>query len=489
MAATSRSGLPLPLPADFDTKKYATRPDNTQPPADFDLAEINAENVEREKFNKTSLALTRAYTTARDSPAGVGPLDVGLPLKPFLAYSDGDLALLVGAKEVMDLTGPLPGYVTIWVAKKRLEAVERDLKEKEKREKERAAKEAEKAIATRPIFGTLKMAYPRPIGSTISGPVTITQPWHTSLYHKIYFPLHWWSDDVLRRASATPHAFPCETITTSLSSTGTAISARVVNVTKVAKELGEEGSFKFTPGLWHRAIKNLLASYQVICAPTDPADPLSFSIAGELAGHIKYFASLDVFDDASLFDVWYPVELELRYKILNESLFNLEYYEQRWNIAYHSHKTLLGLGFTPNDKTSSQSAGTKRSASSDDNPAPPKGPRLNGGGRGRSGTPNSRGATPGGREGSVVRERAPACLICSGPHRASDHPADKTSFQDGAALFTSLVGNEIRSARSFRGHARASICLTYNLHRTCEGSHDEQVLHVGISLGSEHGLN
>ncbi|KAJ7026307.1 hypothetical protein C8F04DRAFT_1190629 [Mycena alexandri] len=430
--SSSTSKLLLVLQTLLFSVKYTTRPADIPAPPDFDLSDINAENVKREKHNKTSIVQTRAYVTARASAAGVGSLDVGHPLKAFLAYSDGDRALLVGSKEVVDLTGPLPGYLTMWVARQRLDVAEKDLKEKERREKERAVKEAEKAIATRPIFGTLKMTNPRPIGSTISGPVAITQPWHTSLYHKIYFPLHWWSDDVLRRASATPHAFPCETITTSLSSSGTAVTARVVNVSKVMKDLGDEDSYKFTPGLWHRAIKNMLASFQYICAPPDPANPLSFSIAVELEGHINYFAKLDVFDDVSLFNVWYAVERELRYKIFTEGLFNLDYYEQRWNIALQNHKTLRDLGLIDKDGVPSQSVGMKRTAPNDGNSAPPKGPRLNGGGRGRSGTPGSRGGTPGDREGSVVPIAPQTTLRTRLPSRTA-RPSSQLSTETTSA--------------------------------------------------------
>lgn len=289
----------------------------------------------------------------------------------------------------------------------------------------------------------------------------------------------------MRRASATPHVFPCENITTALSSTGAAVVARVLNVTKVMKELGDEGSYDFTPGLWQRAMKNMLTAYEAICAPPDPTNPLSFSVAVELAGHIKFFANLDGFEDLSLFDIWYPVECDLRSKIINESLFNLEYYEQRWNIALHNHKALVKHGLISKDDIPSKSTGLKRPAANDGNAAPPKGPRLNGGGRGRSGTPGSRGATPGG-DGSGVRDRAPSCLICTGPHRASDHPADKTSFADGAALFTSPDGNDIRTARSFRGHAHAPICLVYNLNRICQAGHNDQTLHVCSLCGGNH---
>ncbi|KAJ7724626.1 hypothetical protein B0H16DRAFT_1785603 [Mycena metata] len=261
MATTSRSGLPLPLPADFDAVKYATRPDNIPAPSDYDLSEINAENVKREKHNKTSIVHTRNYVHARASTAGVGIADVGLPLKPFLAYAEDDFALLVGSKEVVDLTGPLPGYMTMLVARHRLQTAEKDVKEKERREKERATKEAEKAAATRPIFGTMTMSNPRPIGSTISGPVTITAPWHTSLYHKIYFPLHWWSDEVMRRASATPHVFPCETITTALSSTGAAVVARVLNVTKVICALEPRRPERPIPPHTHTHSRTLLSSH------------------------------------------------------------------------------------------------------------------------------------------------------------------------------------------------------------------------------------
>ncbi|KAJ7228257.1 hypothetical protein GGX14DRAFT_692378 [Mycena pura] len=132
MPPNSRCGLALPLPANFDTVAHMQRPADIPAHPDMDLQDINMENVRREKANKVSLAFTRIYAAAAASPAGVTIEDVGAPLEPFLAYSDENKALLVGSKEVVDATGPLPINMTLFVASARMKLAEADAADKSK---------------------------------------------------------------------------------------------------------------------------------------------------------------------------------------------------------------------------------------------------------------------------------------------------------------------------------------------------------------------
>jgi hypothetical protein len=78
----------------------------------------------------------------------------------------------------------------------------------------------------------------------------------------------------------------------------------------------------------------------------------------------------------------------------------------------------------------------------------------------------SRAQTPASREGSVPRGRSLSCLICLGPHNASDHPSPKT-FQDGSAHFSKLDGSALRTTSSFRGPQPRILCIKYNIGKQC----------------------
>jgi hypothetical protein len=83
------------------------------------LCDKNADNCLVECANVTSLRLTRAYEAAAESPTGVGDLDVGARLQPFFSYSEEEMALFVASKDVVDASGPLPLYMTMWIAGQR----------------------------------------------------------------------------------------------------------------------------------------------------------------------------------------------------------------------------------------------------------------------------------------------------------------------------------------------------------------------------------
>ncbi|KAJ7491582.1 hypothetical protein B0H11DRAFT_1911844 [Mycena galericulata] len=95
MSATSRAGVLLPLPASFDLVAYSTRPNDIPAPSGMELDDKNAENCVIETHNKASILLTRAYARAKETSAGVGALDVGLPLKAMWAYTDEEKASLL----------------------------------------------------------------------------------------------------------------------------------------------------------------------------------------------------------------------------------------------------------------------------------------------------------------------------------------------------------------------------------------------------------
>ncbi|KAJ7782550.1 hypothetical protein DFH07DRAFT_325715 [Mycena maculata] len=195
---TSRSNLPLPLPVDFDCDAYATRPADRLAPTGMELEDKNAANVLIEASNKASIVLTRAYATARATAAGVGSLDVGLPLQGLWAYTDEEKVMLLHSPDLVTATGPLPLSLTKLIAQHRATTATQ-------REKERADKEAEKSKANQTLLGSMVFTHAHEVTPIIRQPVVIPAIFLVSLRHKVYFPLHWWTDRIIRKAAESPH--------------------------------------------------------------------------------------------------------------------------------------------------------------------------------------------------------------------------------------------------------------------------------------------
>ncbi|KAJ7476810.1 hypothetical protein FB451DRAFT_1557535 [Mycena latifolia] len=465
--SNSRCGIALPLPPDFDTDAHMVRPADIPAPLHFALEDKNSENVRIEKANKISMGYTRAYASARAAGNSTAALDVGATLEPYFAYTDDERDLLVGSKEVVASTGPLPIYMTLLVAKKQLKVAEAEAAEKSKRDKERDAREAEKAKVFRPIKGTLLIDNPHPISCTVTGPAHILPAYHTSLANKIYFPLHWWSDRTLRHVTNFPHTLPTDSLTPGQIALPSVSANRIVNVPKAMKELGDEDVTLLTPGIWRQSSLNMLDSFRYLCPPIDPNDPdpnrVKQTFATEYEKHVMFFASLQCFEDAEMLPVWYAVERELRYAILGGGIHDHRLYESRVDNAISNFEQMrdLGLGFISAPLvTSLAGAALKRPAAEGDNAGPAKAPRL---GRSRDRS------APAAGEG--LRREAPSAETAVPPAHPHTHYPLVPHLLDSVRS-TALVQSTSSSSLPSPGLSTASIYLARwadgDSKKTCE---------------------
>ncbi|KAK7007333.1 hypothetical protein R3P38DRAFT_3366088 [Favolaschia claudopus] len=334
MPSTSRCGQPLPLPADFDYVAWTTRLDDVPPLPNMSLREQNQENIRIENDNASSVGFTRAYENASKTGAAPDGLDVGPPLRPFYAYSDQAKDLLVFSDQLRSSVSPLPNFLTEYIASEQLKKAESDAAEKAKKERERAEKEAEKAKANQSILGTKVMKNPHLISSALKSPVKIPNIFLMSLHHDVHFPLHWWSDQVIKDAYENAGSIPTHQI--DAEQTASLVKPEkvlVVDVVKAAKILGEEGDGPtLTPNEWRGASQNVLEALRLICAPVDPEKPETKNTHySEYELHVKFFANLEQFE--SMYEVWYRTERELRKRIFADGLFSLDYYSTK-NICF-----------------------------------------------------------------------------------------------------------------------------------------------------------
>jgi hypothetical protein len=363
--------------------------------------------------------------------------------------------------------------MTSWVAAQRLVVATEEATERRKHD-------ADRVKAPCSIRGTLQMGTPHAVAPTSEATISIPDIWWRSLFYKIYFPLHWWTDEVIQQYHDRPHSIPKCDITLE---NGTKV--QVVDFPRAEEMLGdEEATFeRLTPGLWRQASSNLLAAYDICCTPAAEGESeVEINYNTVFRQHTHFFTRLKCIEDLKMFSVWYPVENELRNEVYNGGGFSLATWENRWMIALAAWKQAnASTPFTPSRSASpfnsSSSLGVpnrngKRTSPDDGNTAAAKR-------RERSSTPTS-------GDGQSFR-KPPACVTCCGPHSAYDHPTTITAFLDGKPIFSIIVGRDIRTARAFRGNAPKSLCLNFNLGRKCNGEHGDEWIHACSLCGGDHG--
>jgi hypothetical protein len=133
--------------------------------------------------------------------------------------------------------------MTSWVAAQRLVVATEEATERRKRD-------ADRAKAPRSIRGTLQMGTPHAVAPISKVTITIPDIWWRSLFYKIYFPLHWWTDKVIQQYHNHPHSILRCDITLENST-----KVQVIDFPRAEEMLGDEDSTfdLLTPGLWRQA--------------------------------------------------------------------------------------------------------------------------------------------------------------------------------------------------------------------------------------------
>ncbi|KAJ7327630.1 hypothetical protein DFH08DRAFT_816467 [Mycena albidolilacea] len=290
------------------------------------LREKNADNCLVERANNASLRLTRAYEAAAGSSAGVGDLDVSARLQPFFSYTEEEKALLVASKDVVEASGPLPLFMTMWVAGQRVLAAKGEAEEKKKRDE----------IKANPAGQTLKGAVPagptHRISSLVTSEIEIPKPFLGCLVQKIPVPLHWWTNSNLRKANNNPHWLPWRELT---------IEGKKILILETAKGekiLGDvEDEFKnLSPGKWREASVNFARALRIVSqeVPAD-APPGWSNTAIKYEQHVRFFAQVDDFDDT--FPIWFKVEKDLRDRVLKGGAFVESTWESKIGVMNAAH--------------------------------------------------------------------------------------------------------------------------------------------------------
>jgi hypothetical protein len=271
------------LPTDFDFRAYRKTLTELVAPDDMSLCEKNADNFLIERANDASLRLTRAYETATGSTAGVGDLDVGACLQPFFSYLDKEKVLLMASKDVVDVSGPLFLFMTMWVPGQRVQ-VEKGEAEEKKKQDELKANPARQALK-----GVMPTGPTHRIASLATSEVEIPKNFLSCLVQRMPVPLHWWTNGNVTKANNNPHRLLWRELTIE------GKNILILETSKGEKILGDaEDKYKnLTPGKWREASVNFAHTWQIVSqkVPAD-APPGWSNIAIEYERHICFFVQV-----------------------------------------------------------------------------------------------------------------------------------------------------------------------------------------------------
>ncbi|KAJ6542266.1 hypothetical protein B0H10DRAFT_2244711 [Mycena sp. CBHHK59/15] len=397
MTTTSHCSLPLPLPITFDFDAYTACPADIVPPANIMLTLKNTRNRRAEKNNCDSLDNTFAYQEDLLAGKNLENLDVGERLTPYLAYSEDEINLLMNDKAVVNVTGPLPIYLTQLISEKRMKISKEEKEKEEKLESEHMQKESDKEKVYE--LGTLLMANPQTLSSSRTAPVP-------SIFKRVM-------EDPTKVAVLDRKV-----------SQGTKLhgpeKVQLLDVVKAMQEFSAEDT-SMTYNAWGDASHNSLSAYVSLCPAIDPTVPGSptHTFASEYGQHIMFFASAE--DAESTFHIWYPLEKILCNKILfNDIIFDDITWGAKLDAWLNAHE------YAENNKVTRElhvnanflgpSSGSKRRPPDNRNSVAPKQPHSAFGRR-----EEFRGGGGPSHEGLAAPQRTPSCIICLGLHRVHDH--------------------------------------------------------------------
>ncbi|KAK6996325.1 hypothetical protein R3P38DRAFT_3222498 [Favolaschia claudopus] len=270
MTQYSRCGLPLPLSPTFDCDQHMNLPANVTAPDNMSLKEQNSLNVAAEKHNERSVTLTRAYQKTRGTPAGE-KLDVGAPLEALYEYKEDDIELLASSKELVDATGPLPTYLVFELAKRH----------KKNADEEKRKKEQDRAKPDNSASGALVMRNPIHYSSVTADTFDIPTVFVETVKQQMWLPLHWWRDEILRKAQRDLGSAPWTSHTPKQTTPGVkAVKVDVLDFEAMAALHGDLSRTPslLTPSIWKQCVKNLLRAMEEVSVD----DPTAVTPATEL---------------------------------------------------------------------------------------------------------------------------------------------------------------------------------------------------------------
>lgn len=435
--ATGNAGTTLPVPDTFDFEAWMKIPPHI-PHSGIALRIRNRENCKAELHNEDS-----KFQTIRCRMDRANHPDVGLPLMPYYDYAKGELPMMARNEEYEKAMGPVPDFVRLFI-----DGI---------RQKEKAKGVAGSLVLDKPVTRTLGQ---RP---EIGIPNIICH----SMVCGFKLPLHFFLDANLEMANFNIADLHTKKLAPESSlSNPSPTKLLVFDMAKMEELWGNDSSPDcLTPLKWQQASRNLLRTLDIMSEK--PANTSRPTFHSEYKKHLDFFLNVPDFEDC--YNDIYPFELKARQELLNGTLFDADYYARRVDSILDAKRAAAAHLIHPKRSADHSSSFDNRVFKS----------RRSYQTQARSATSAS---TPTSKP-SNIQGSPPACIICGGAHRLSDHPTALQSFRDGKPLFSSYRNGTLTVAKSNK-----IICIFFNLPSGCNGRHSgpDEHLHICALCGGEH---
>ncbi|KAE9406902.1 hypothetical protein BT96DRAFT_987164 [Gymnopus androsaceus JB14] len=211
MAILTNAGVASPISEDFDFQSRLVIPP-ARDPTNWSMRLRNAQNCLAETHNEDSMAATLNCRDDRTHYPDVGP-----SLLALFPYSTEEITLLIASPDLCVKVGPLPAFIIMQVERIRLQ-------QKEKRGSSSISKENSKVP---PLAGS--MVHTNPVERTPGQQpnIIISDIVLYSIRHKLYLPVHWFTNEHLQLVQHRLHDLHTKLIRTDPSSEGSSSELKV----------------------------------------------------------------------------------------------------------------------------------------------------------------------------------------------------------------------------------------------------------------------
>ncbi|KAJ7488006.1 hypothetical protein FB451DRAFT_1390965 [Mycena latifolia] len=315
MSLLPNAGIAAPIPDTFDFTQWMSPP-ASKDPTGRTLRIRNRHNVASEKVNEVSIDQTLNCKEDR-----VKHPDVGVPLQFFYGYTADDMTDMILSEAYCTDVGPLPAFIRAEVERARRKKSERT-----------EADKSDKAKA-RPIKGSMVLSNPirrvpgqRPL-------VSIPQIVLYSILHKLYVPLHWFSDQRLQIIEHRLHDIPTKLfLPEPTPDTPAPVKIMVLDMLKLTQDVtwgSDELSSCMSPLKWQQAAMNMEAALEELCeiVPEVNGVPSRDTFVSNFKKHRLFFVNYERFEEN--YADWYRFERQERHEILRGAIFDGDYYARQ----------------------------------------------------------------------------------------------------------------------------------------------------------------
>lgn len=202
-----------PIPEDFDFQPFLVVPPALDP-QNWPLLARNAHNTMVEIHNQESMVATLKCSGNRILFPDIGP-----PLQALFPYAADEITLLASSSELCIRVGPLPTFLLMEIERTRSSKVKKTLNSGS------SSKEVSKLL---PVAGSMINSNPIVRVPGQQPKSIISDIYLYSIRHKLYLPLHWFSNIHLQQAQHRLHDLYTKVLRAEPTSEGTSTDLKVL---------------------------------------------------------------------------------------------------------------------------------------------------------------------------------------------------------------------------------------------------------------------